>query len=214
MTSIAARSSLAGVALAFVALASLHVLSPEFAPSWRVISEYALGRYGWLLSLMFISWALATWALSVSLWSQVKTRAGEIGVALLAVSGVGAAMASVFAIPHPLHEVAGMIGMLGTLAVVIVSVSLSRTASWMPIRRRLLWLANVNWIALVLLFVSLATLMITFKRAGGDISAPPKTLPPGVIGLVGYANRVSVLASLGWMLIVALHADRLHRTRA
>src|ERR1039457_5429987 len=40
-------------------LAALHVLSPEFSPSWRVISEYALGRYGWVLSLMFLSWASA-----------------------------------------------------------------------------------------------------------------------------------------------------------
>ena len=28
-------------------LVSLHVLSPEFSPSWRVISEYALGHYPW-----------------------------------------------------------------------------------------------------------------------------------------------------------------------
>lgn len=34
-----------------VCLAGLHVLSPEFDPSWRVVSEYALGRHGWVLSL-------------------------------------------------------------------------------------------------------------------------------------------------------------------
>jgi len=32
----------------------LHVLSPEFSPSRRVISEYALGHYPWVLSLMFL----------------------------------------------------------------------------------------------------------------------------------------------------------------
>jgi hypothetical protein len=37
-----------------ILLAALHVLSPEFSPSWRVISEYALGHYAWVLSLMFL----------------------------------------------------------------------------------------------------------------------------------------------------------------
>ena len=38
-----------------VLLVTLHLLSPEFSPSWRVISEYALGHYPWVLSLMFLS---------------------------------------------------------------------------------------------------------------------------------------------------------------
>ena len=29
-------------------LATLHVLSPEFSPSWRVVSEYAFGHYAWV----------------------------------------------------------------------------------------------------------------------------------------------------------------------
>lgn len=27
-------------------LASLHLIEPEFDPSWRMISEYELGKYG------------------------------------------------------------------------------------------------------------------------------------------------------------------------
>lgn len=209
MKTAAASLSMVGVAVAFLALASLHVLSPEFAPSWRVISEYALGRHGWVLSVMFLSWAVATWALSVSLWSQVTTRAGRIGVILLSVSGAGAALASVFEIPHPLHNVAGTIGLLGPIAVVIVSVSLSRTPAWLPMRKPLLWLANINWIAVVLLFASLAVLAITYKRAGGDMASPPKELPPGAIGVIGYANRLSVLANFVWISTVAWYAARL-----
>ena len=38
----------AGAAVATILLlGSLHVLSPEFAPSWRMVSEYAFGHYGW-----------------------------------------------------------------------------------------------------------------------------------------------------------------------
>ncbi len=37
-------------------LASLHILSPEFDPSWRMVSEYANGDYGSVLSAMFMAW--------------------------------------------------------------------------------------------------------------------------------------------------------------
>jgi len=29
-------------------MTALHVLSPEFSPSWRVIIEYAFGHYAWV----------------------------------------------------------------------------------------------------------------------------------------------------------------------
>jgi hypothetical protein len=66
--------------LAILLLASLHVLSPEFAPSWRMISEYALGRYGWVLSLMFLCLGMSSWALAAGVWFQVRTRAGKVGL--------------------------------------------------------------------------------------------------------------------------------------
>ena len=59
----AAWMAILATSAAIVFLAALHVLSPEFSPSWRMISEYAFGHYAWLLSLMFLSWGLGTWAL-------------------------------------------------------------------------------------------------------------------------------------------------------
>jgi hypothetical protein len=55
----AALLAIALTVIALLLLASLHLLSPEFAPSWRMISEYALGHYGWVLSLMFLSMGLS-----------------------------------------------------------------------------------------------------------------------------------------------------------
>src|SRR5579864_2014985 len=52
----AAWMAILATSAAIVFLAALHVLSPEFSPSWRMISEYAFGHYAWLLSLMFLSW--------------------------------------------------------------------------------------------------------------------------------------------------------------
>jgi len=102
----AARIAAGAAVAALLFLASLHVLSPEFDPSWRVVSEYANGHYGWGLSLMFGAWALSQWAIALAISSQVKTRAGRIGLYLLIASGIGEAMASVCDINHPLHNLA------------------------------------------------------------------------------------------------------------
>ena len=39
-----ARLSIAAAVVVLLLLASLHVLSPEFDPSWRMVSEYANGH--------------------------------------------------------------------------------------------------------------------------------------------------------------------------
>lgn len=91
----AALVAILGTGAAFLLLATLHLLSPEFSPSWRVISEYALGHYGWVLSLMFLSSGIGTWALAVAIWSLVDTKAGRAGLWFLLISGTGSAMASV-----------------------------------------------------------------------------------------------------------------------
>ncbi len=46
----AAWLALIATSAALVLLAALHVLSPEFAPSWRMVSEYAFGHHAQLLS--------------------------------------------------------------------------------------------------------------------------------------------------------------------
>jgi hypothetical protein len=81
-------------------LVALQVLSPEFSPFWRVISEYAFGHHPWVLSLMFLSWGISSWALGVAIWSQVRTNAGKVGLSFLIIAGIGEAMASVFDIMH------------------------------------------------------------------------------------------------------------------
>jgi len=54
MTNVAAPGvAVLATAVAFVSLAILHVVSPEFQPSWRMVSEYANGHHRWLLSVMF-----------------------------------------------------------------------------------------------------------------------------------------------------------------
>ena len=125
---IGARLSIGAAVTVLLLLASLHVLSPEFDPSFRMVSEYALGHYGWVLSLMFLAWGMSSWALAVAIWSQVKTKAGKVGLWFLVIAGLGEAMASVFDVTHDIgHSIAGVLGIGGfPIAALLLSVSLGR----------------------------------------------------------------------------------------
>ena len=196
-------------------LASLHLLSPEFAPSWRMVSEYANGHYGWVLSLMFAAWGLSSWALALAIGSQLRTISGRIGLVCLTIAGVGEAMAAVFDINHDaLHSLAGALGILGLpIAAVLISVALGRTQPWSSARKVLLWTANLTWMSVALLAATFAVFIATYIRAAGDLPATaPEVLPPGVIALVGWANRLLVLSYCGWVGTVAWQAIQQRRS--
>jgi hypothetical protein len=194
-------------------LASLHALSPEFAPSWRMVSEYAFGRYGWVLSLMFLSWSISSWALAVAIWSQVKTKAGKVGLWFLVVAGIGEAMASVFDVTHDTgHSIAGLLGVAGfPIAALLLSVALGQTQAWRGARKTLLWIANLSWISVILLVATLVlmTMQLTNANGGHLPQHAPKSLPPGVLGLDGWANRLMVLSYCWWVFVAAWQAIRL-----
>ena len=207
ISQIAGRISFVASAACLVFLAALHILSPEFDPSWRMVSEYANGQYGWVLSLMFASWAVSSWALAFAIWSQVRTRVGKIGLVFLIAAGIGEAMASIFDINHPLHGLAGMIG-IGSLpvAAMLISVSLGRTQAWSIAKKALLWTANLTWVSVILMAVTFIILIVTYTQAGGEITAEVTVLPPGVIALVGWANRLLVVVYCVWVMTVAWRA--------
>ncbi|HKD84389.1 MAG TPA: DUF998 domain-containing protein [Terriglobales bacterium] len=200
-----ARMATGSAITAILALAALHTLSPEFDPSWRMVSEYANGHYGWVLSLMFLAWALSSWALAFALWPEVRNVAGKIGLCLLVVSGIGEAMAGVFDINHhPGHDLAGALG-VPTMAVAatLISVSLGRLQPWSAARRLLLWTSNLVWLSLLLLVATMIVFVVTLHHAGAHMSGHMTQLPPGVIALDGWANRMYVVTSCVWLILAA-----------
>ncbi|MCD9025731.1 DUF998 domain-containing protein [Cohnella silvisoli] len=92
----AARLSWWASAAFLVLLAVLHIIKPEFDPSWRMVSEYAIGRYGWVMVLAFLSMSLSSFALLAAIRTQISTVGGKIGLVLLLISAVAIAAASVF----------------------------------------------------------------------------------------------------------------------
>jgi hypothetical protein len=211
----AARAAFVLAAIVLVLLATLRVLSPEFDPSWRLVSEYANGHDGWVLSLMFACWALSTWALAYAIRSQLATTAGKIGWWFLAAAGLGEALAAVFDINMPMHAVAGLLGVAGLpIAALTISITLVRNPAWSHAGKQLLVMANLTWIVLLLMVASLPLMFFTYVHATGRIPAnrgmvPLGTiLPHGVIALVGYFNRLLVVVYCAWAMVAAWHAAK------
>jgi hypothetical protein len=204
---VAAFLAIVASAITLLLLVSLHVLSPEFDPSFRMVSEYALGQYGWVLSLMFLVWGISSWALAVALWSQVKTRTGKIGLWFLVIAGLGEGMASVFDVTHDLgHGIAGVLGVGGfPIAALLLSFSLGHLPAWRDAKKLLLWIANLSWISVALLVATLVLMTVQVAKVyGGQLpQQAPAHLPAGVLGLDGWADRLIVLSNCLWVGVAA-----------
>ncbi len=180
--------------LALALLLILHIVRSDLAPQWHMVSQYAVGDYGWLQTFVFAVLALGCMANFVTVRTQVGTMAGKIGLVFLLAAAVGLIMAALFNWDHPLHAVASFIGVPGfTVGVLLIGISLARNEVWVPARRRLLIWSHLPWIALVLLMIALFT------------TVPPSgEFGPGT--LVGWPNRLQFLAWGGWLIVTSWHA--------
>jgi len=194
-------------ALSLLSLFVLHFVSPEFKPSWRMISEYALGTHKWLITSFFVLWGLASMILAVFLWAQVSSTWARIGVLLVFISGVGALMGGLFDVKHKLHGLAFALG-VPTLPIgaLLVSYHLISFTQWQTQKIVLLGSSYSLWISMILMAASMGLLISGFKKAGlpmGPEIEPPKELPKGVVGVNGYFNRILVLCYLLWLITMA-----------
>ena len=147
----AAHVALFATAMSCVSLFLLHILSPEFSPSWRMVSEYANGNWSWMLTLVFVSWAISSFALFVALWPVSASTLGKAGLFFLLLGGIGQTMGALFDINHKLHGPAAMIGIPSLcIAAVLVTIALaSRTGIEAPP----IWTSHLPWISFALMLV-------------------------------------------------------------
>jgi hypothetical protein len=187
-------------------LALLHVHEPEFDPSWRMISEYELGRYGWLMQIAFFSLALGCLAVVAGVQPYVKTRSGRPGLALLAIvavigAGAGAFITDPITMPADaatvsgnLHSLCGVVFMLGfPVAITLIGRSLASNPAWTAMRRWLPWMSAIVWLGCALMFGSL-------------ILFAPGNSGYGPDALIGWPDRFLAVANASWLVIVAWYA--------
>ena len=198
------------IGLGFISLlciAALHFLSSEFRPSFRMISEYALGNYKWLLTLFFICWGLASISSAFMLWNVVTSGWAKFGAILVFVTGLGAIMGGLFDVQHKLHGLAFGIGIpFLPIGALLISYHLLKKAEWQEFSSTLLISTHSIWISVVLMGLTMFLLFSSLKSAGipfGPDSAPMNELPKGITGVNGWANRLLVLCYLAYPILTA-----------
>jgi Protein of unknown function (DUF998) len=204
---LARRSGLFAVAasVAFqLLLITAILLRPEIDPARKPISEYAIGRLGWLAVLGFLASAAAYACLAAALRHQLRDRLGRIGLFMLcycalATAVVGLCVADPVTTPMSelsamgrVHVVAG-ISAFAVLpaAAVAINTSLSRTVAWAGSRNLLLITGLLPTIGLATLIALVATV------------TPAEGWPP----------RLMFLTYSAWTVAIAIRSVGLSRHR-
>jgi hypothetical protein len=209
-----AQAAIAASAIAITALIMLHILSPEFDPSWHMISEYAYGKFGLILAMFFLCWGISSWCAAIALLPLMKNIWGKIGIFPLVLSGLGEIMGALFDIRHSLHGAAFGLG-VPTLPVAAVIISIYFVRTYKIDRIKLLLSANLTWISVALLAGSMAIFISSLKSVGAfhPEAGILTSLPAGVSSFAGYANRLLILAYLAWLIVMSNAAIKVHKQR-
>lgn len=194
-------------------LAGLHFIKPELDPSWNPISEYALGKHGWVMTAAFLALATSCVATFIAIRSQVSLKPGKVGLFFILLAALGFAIAAIFPTDPimtksdalttggMLHSVGAVLADGIPLASAFVGVPLLRRNNyWQSMRNTLIGGMVLAWSAFVLVTVSLILL------------APDGQLGPDV--KVGWQSRYMMGAYALWLILMcwsALKVKEMHR---
>jgi hypothetical protein len=199
----AARISIA-FSLAFLLLLTLlHFLKPDYAPSWRMISEYEIGQWGWMMRLAFLCWSGAVAALDVAIWHDLRGAMGKIArvwLVIIAVALIGAALFApdpIFAqtrnITNILHSTAGVIVIMTfPIVILLARAALGRNPAWRGSMQAINWATLLVWFSLLLFFGVEIYLSVTRPGVGAGPDLP-----------IGWPNRFFALCYHIWLIVVA-----------
>lgn len=213
----AARLSFFLAALFLILLAGLHFIEPEFDPSWRMISEYEIGRYGWLMQIAFGALAASCVSMFLAIKSHARSLGGRIGLALLLVAAAGMVLGAL-AVSDPitaspaeqtyhgrLHGLGALVGIPSLpIAAVLISLALRNQDPWLVNRGKILLAAHLTWISALAM---VAMLFLFFSKNGGQFG-------PAVI--IGWPNRLLIVTQAVWLMTLAwsTFARRTRESRA
>lgn len=205
--SVFANGTIALGLISILCLLALHFTSTEFKPNFRMVSEYALGKYKWLLTIFFLCWGLSCISAGCMLWNVVTSGWARFGVILMFVTGVGAIMGGLFDVQHKLHGLSFAIGVpFFPISALLISYHLIKKAEWQNHSTALLLSSHATWISLILMAVSMFLLFSSLKATGvayGPDAPPLSALPKGVIGVNGWANRLLVFCYMLYPVLTA-----------
>jgi len=177
---------------ASAALALLHFLRPDYAPRSHMISDYAVGHFGWLMQTVFVAMSLGYVSLAVGLYrSGLRSLVARLAISLLILVSVGFIVSAIFPTDleestistraGDIHTVSFLINVGGSILIsMLLPVAYGKHPGWRSFRMESTLLAALVLIAFVVQF---------------------RTLHRGAP--YGITNRVFVVVVFLWILVTA-----------
>jgi len=177
---------------AFAALALLHFLRPDYVPRTHMISDYAVGHFGWLMQTVFVAMSLGYVCLAVGLnRSGLRSLFARLAMLLLVVVSIGLIVSAIFPTDleestvstraGDIHTVSFLINVGGSILVaMLLPVAYGKHPAWRSFRMESSLLAALILIAFVVQF---------------------RTLHRGAP--YGITNRAFVVVLFLWVLVTA-----------
>ena len=184
--------AIVGMAYYLVSVVAAHLLRPDVHPVSDPVSYYAVGPYGFFISLAIFALGVGSLALTLGLHLEIapsgRTRVGllllalygdgQLGVALFSIDAEGAQSTTTGII----HNIAGNISFFCfPPAAILLSSGMGKDERWRSLRRPALVLSVVVLVGAILVMVS-----------------------ANVVGGFGIAQRLFLLTTVVWMLLAAI----------
>jgi hypothetical protein len=202
--------SLLGSGCVCLTVLLLHFIQPDLNPLSRLVSQYALGKQGWLLTVGLMGFAVSAFALACALAATSNTIHLRIGIVLLSIWGLCAILGGLFPTdPIPPREPMSLSGMIHSIAANIGFFSLSSailacSRHLRTVFGRSVWTHVINLLVLASV-ISLILFLIAFVVAV-------------TFGLLvhGLFERLVIAVDLAWLstvafLLLSLPADQRER---
>jgi hypothetical membrane protein len=182
-----ATAAIVCFAYSVIALLILHFLRPDYAPATNFISNYAVGRYGWIMTTWFLAMSCGLLALAIGLYcSGLRSIAARLGLFLLAIASIGLVVSAIFPTDVPgapstrsgdIHDMSFLVN-VGSIfiATVLLSTGFSDHPAWRSYRR-------TAWMLTALILVGFAVQFLTLHKG----------MP------YGLANRFFVVVLFAWL---------------
>jgi hypothetical protein len=201
MLLLAAQVVVGSVVLALGALGALHVLKSNLHPFRTMISQYAIGRHGWLMFVCFAGFAMASLSLVVVLASGSSSLLLRVGLIFLAAAGIGlgvAALCPMDPVSTPRDQMSfrgrlhGFAFLGGVPCMLLAVLMLSLSLDVHPGHVLLIAITAVIWLS----FASMIAIMVMV----GPGKEPD---PNGPERFLGGANRLFMVGYGLWLVTAA-----------
>lgn len=195
-------------------LAIMHLLRPDLDPSWRVVSEYEIGPYGWVMQAAFVTLAISTVAAALSVRRAAPGGTGSAAVGLLGLAAAGMLLGGlavsdpITATPEQVTTHGSLHGLGALLAIPTFPIAaglatraLTRSSGWSGSTGALRTATVGTWVGLGQMLL----VMVVLLPANGGSFGPEVPL--------GWSNRLMIVTYAAWLLVLGPSTESSHQVR-